>query len=301
MARPFVKRKIAAVAALALCALAHGQTSSSNSTQTPTTDENSLESARRELKDLPAMERSRDVLGKQSGLGSAGLPALTLPGDTGNSSARPDPNKPLSPTWLQDALNRTDAEAAAHRRGNDPTLARERDRPGGYKAIEAPNPLGQYMEQWISPRDLELLRAGQDAKKSNEPTQSFVKPWEPPQTANTAAGFMPDSARAPMSDVPDTPIVPIMSAPRNPYIDEPVSAAPLPGPNSIIPQVASGQPQADRTHGPDPLPSMSAATPQGSRQPAPLKPAAAATAEPQRPPTAPIVDDRKYFPQLRRF
>lgn len=301
MARPFVKRKIVVIAAVVLCALAHGQTSSNNSTPSPATDENTLESARRDLKDLPAIERSRDVLGKQSGLGLAGLPALTLPGDAGNSSVRPDPNKPPSATWLQDALNQTDAKAATHRRANDPALGTDRDRPDGYKPVEAPNPLGQYMEQWISPRDLELLRAGQDAKKSNMPTELFVKTWEPSQTANSGAGFMPGSALSPLSDGREAPIVPIMAAPRNPYIEEPDAVSVPPGPNSINPQIASDQAQTDRSRMPAPLSSTPAAMPQGPRQPGPVKPAAATPTEPQRPPTAPIIDDRKYFPQLRRF
>ncbi|MFT3870568.1 MAG: hypothetical protein QM715_19125 [Nibricoccus sp.] len=294
-----MKRNLAVIAALALCALAHGQTSSSNSTQSPATGENTLESARRELKELPALERSRDVLGKHPGLGSAGLPTLTLPGDAGNSTARPDPDKPISTNWLQDALNQTDAEAATRRRSNDSSLVHERDQGGGYKPVEAPNPLGQFMAQWISPRDLELLQAGQDTKKSNGATDPFVKSWEPLRPAGYQSPIT-DVARSPLSEPNDTPLVPILAAPRNPYIEEPDSTPP-PSPNLMLSPAALGRPQPDRSRGPESLSSLPVASPSGPNQPATLKPAATPVAEPQRPPTAPIVDDRKYFPQLRRF
>jgi len=303
VARPFVKRKIAVFAALALCASAHGQTSVNSSTTAPSNSENTLESARRELKDLPATERSHDVQGKSSTLSSAGLPSLTLPGDAANTaSARPDPNKTPSANWLQDALNQTDAEAAARRRATDPALSRDRDRPGGYKPAESPNPLGQYLDQWISPRDLELLRAGQDAKKSAEPSQSAPKPWEPSQTQAAGTGRTPDVAGTLLPDLKGQTLIPIMPATaRNPYIEEPDSTAPAPDPNAFLSQSLPGQLQNDRAHAPAPLSSLPAAMPQGPRQSAPLKPAVTASQPVTRPPTAPIVDDRKYFPQLRRF
>lgn len=284
-----------------LCASAHGQTSTNNSTQAPTSSDSTLESARRELKDLPATERTRDILGKSSTLGSAGLPLLTLPGDTGNAAARPDPNKAPSANWLQDALNQADSEAAAHRRATDPSLARDRDRPGGYKPVEVPNPFGQYLEQWISPRDLELLRAGQETKKSSEPTQGFVKPWEPPQNQNTGTGRTPDVTGGLLPEAGQSliPIMPVTT--RNPYIDEPDSTVPAPGPNAFLAQNVPGQPPIDRARVPVPLSTLPSATAESSRQAAPLKPAVTPAQPANRPPTAPIVDDRKYFPQLRRF
>lgn len=301
MARLVVKRKIVVFAALVLCASAHGQTSTSNSTQTPTNSENTLESARRELKDLPATERTRDILGKSSTLGSAGLPLLPLPGDTANTAARPDPNKAPSANWLQDALNQADSEAAAHRRATDPSLARDRDRPGGYKPVEVPNPFGQYLEQWISPRDLELLRAGQETKKPSEPSQAFVKPWEPPQSQNAGSGRTSDVTGGLLPDAGQTliPIMPVTT--RNPYIEEPDPTVPAPGPNAFLPQNVPGQPQTDRARVPAPLSTLPSATAQGSRPTTPLKPAVTPAQPTNRPPTAPIVDDRKYFPQLRRF
>lgn len=302
MVRPFVKRKIAVFAALALCAFAHGQTSASNSTPVAATNENTLESARRELKDLPTAERSRDVLGKSTTLGPASLPMLALPGDTGNATAaRPDPNQPPSATWLQDALNQTDAESAAHRRASDSSLSRERDQSSGYKSAEIPNPFGQYLEQWISPHDLELLRAGQDTKKSSESGQAVTKSWEPLKAPSSSSGLTPDGAGSQLSDTAEQSFIPSLSAARNPYIEEPDLAPPASNPSAISSQAAPGQSQPDRTRVPPPLASIPAATPQGTSQPTPLKPVAAPTEPASPPPTAPIVDDRKYFPQLRRF
>lgn len=305
MVRPFVKRKIAAFAALALCAsYAHGQTSSNDSTASsspaPSSD-NTLESARRELKELPAAERSRDLHGKSSALSSTALPKLTLPGDVGNTSARPDPNNPPSATWLQDALNQTAAAAAQRRSPSTPTVAR--DQPAGYKPVEAPNPFGPFMEQWISPRDLELLRAGQENKKNSELAPSATaKPWEFPSTPASVSGQTPDtSLNAPGSDAP---LIPIIAVARNPYIEEPDSPASASGgPNALAPQVLSGQSPSDRDRArvPAPLSSMPTATPQGTRPSTPPKPAATPAEPSARPPTAPLVDDRKYFPQLRRF
>lgn len=301
---PLVKRNLAVLAALLLCATAHGQTSASTapaSPSAPDTGDNALDSARRELKELPAAERTRDVLAKPSSLGSSGLPTLTLPGDAGGAAPRPGANQPPSATWLQDAAGQVDAEAAANRRAADSSLPRDSsDRAGGYKPAETPNPLGQYLQQWISPRDMELWRAGQETKNPGELSPPPATPAHPGD-ALAPGGALWDSARTATGA---DPVVPVLGVTRNPYIDDAELILTAPPPNAISPQATPGLLPADRGRAPGALPpTVSAApvSPATPQQPNQLKPATTPAEPPPRPPTAPLVDDRKYFPQLRRF
>jgi hypothetical protein len=259
-----------------LCLSAHGET--------PAPPTSSLDAARRDLRELPVTERTRDNLGKSSGFGTADLPALTLPGSGDSPQNKPEPNAPPSPTWLLDALKQTDAERSQRRPNPDAILAR--DQANGYKPVPAPDPLAQYLGQWMSPRDQELLRP--DTKKSAD--LSTKGPLE-------LTARMPEMSGLPALQTGLMPVS-IVEPAKNPYLQEP-TPQPLP-PNPLTPASVTRQLPNDRSRVPLAFPVGS--TPTGlSTTPSSVKPAVKPLEPATVLPTAPIIDDRKYFPQLHRF
>lgn len=249
-------------------------------------NENSLDAARRDLRALPATEHSQDILGKSSGLGSAGLPALTLPGESVKPQTQSESSTPASATWLQDALKQTDVERGQRRSSFDAADTREQTK--GYQPAAAPDPMGKYLEQWLSPRDLELLRP--DPRKNAEQNSGGISSDKTPPRSGMP-GVSTTQTRL--------EVVPIMPMTQNPYLVEPnnpSSAAPT---NPYAPAAPFSLPQNDLNRLPttQPLPASTGAP----RQTVPAKPTHTPSESLPKPPTAPIVDDQKYFPQLRRF
>jgi len=261
-----------ALAAILLYATAHAET--------PAPATNTLDAAKRDLRELPAVERSKDVLGKSSGLGSAGLPTLTLPGDGSTTQSKPEPDAPPSPTWLQDALNQTDADRGQRRPIRDTTLLR--DPANGYKPAQATDPLAQYLGQWMTPRDRELLRPEARKEVADQKTKGPLD-----QT-----GLTPE-----LSGTPVLLTGPMQDSAKNPYLQEPEPQSLAPNP--FAPAVTTNTGPNERSRVPA---TLSATTPsQPNTLPSSPKPTVAPLAPAAPSPAAPIVDDRKYFPQLRRF
>jgi hypothetical protein len=273
-----VNVRYSAFAAIVLSA--HGQNAST------TTNENSLDAARRDLRALPATERSHEFLGKSSGLGSAGLPSLALPGESSKPQAQPEPNAPPSATWLQDAMKQTEVERSQRRSLPDSEGTREQN--NGYKPAAAPDPFGKYLEQWLSPRDLEMLRP--ESRKTADQKQNSASLE---QTQKRSGVFGAPASQTTLDAVP------IMPTTQNPYLVEPSSLSPTPLPNPFAPSTPSALPQSDRNRVPTALPTSTSTV--SPRSTAPVKPAFTPPEAMPKAPTAPIVDDRKYFPQLRRF
>ena len=248
--------------------------------ETPASATDSLDAAKRDLRDLPAAERSQEVLGKSSSLGSASLPALALPNSGAVSQSKPDPDAPPSPTWLQDALKQTDAEKDQRRQGPDASLVR--DQANGYKPVRAPDPLAQYLGQWMTPRDRELLRP--EAK--NVADQKAGTPLD-------LNGQTPDKPGV-LAPQLESLALPMQEPARNPYLPETETPPPAPNPFATVSTAQSNE----RAREPFSLPPATPALP--NAQPVSPKPASSPI-EPAVSPTAPIVDDRKYFPQLHRF
>lgn len=265
-----------------LCLSAHGQNA------TNTSAENSLETARRDLRALPATERSPELLGKSSGFGAAGLPTLDIPGEGNKPSSQPLPNATPSPTWLLDAMQQTELEQNQRRTATprDPTATRESS--SGYKPAAAPDPFGKYLEQWLSPRDLELLRP--ESRKNDAQKSTFGGET---QTRSRLGTF--GTATAPLVTDP----VPILPTAQNPYLVESNSPSPAPLPGPFAPETTPALQKNERNRTPSVLPASAVTS--SPKPAAPLKPAAKSVDASPKAPTAPIVDDRKYFPQLRRF
>jgi len=265
-----------ALAAALLCVSSYGET--------PAPPTNPLDAAKRDLRDLPATERPRDILGKSPGFGAASLPAVALPGSSDSPQNKPDPNAPPSPTWLQDALQQTDAE-----RSQRESAVLARDRGNGYKPVPATDPLAQYLGQWLAPRDQELLKS--DARKTTDQKGNGPLDLTAQNTQRSGLDAWPTSA--------DAKPVAINEPAKNPYLQDEAALPPVPL-NSYAPVSVMSLQQNDRSRVPSALPL--AAVPTGPDKTAssarpvakPLEPVSAL-------PTAPIIDDRKYFPQLRRF
>lgn len=251
-------------------------------TPAPAPAGNALDAARRDLRALPATEKSRDGLGKSPG--SASLPALTVPasGETQQSKLE-EPNAPPSPTWLLDALSKTEAERNQRRPGPDATLVR--DRPNGYKPVQANDPLAQYLGQWMAPREFELLRP--DAKKNTEPTAPnpqgmSVQTTDQTYLAGGKVGMVSPVALVESAKTPYWQEAEPAAQPANPF--SPIaSASGLASDRSRVPQALPAPPSAD-------LPTKSD-----------LRKPAASPEQSLVSPAAPIIDSGKYFPQLRRF
>jgi hypothetical protein len=266
------------IVALALFAVSvHGETPA------PEPAGNALDAARRDLRALPATEKSRDGLGKSPG--SASLPTLTIPASDETQQSKPEePNAPPSPTWLLDALSKADAERSQRRPGPDATLVR--DQPNGDKRVQAKDPLAQYLGQWMAPRDLELLRP--DAKKTTEQATTSPQGLTVQTTDQT---FLSGAQEGVMSSAA------LGEPAKNPYLQE---AEPVPSPaNPFSPTGSTNALANDRGRVPPALPAPpSADLPAKSDL---RKPAAAALEQSPVSPAAPIIDSGKYFPQLRRF
>jgi len=172
-------------------------------TPAPAPAGNALDAARRDLRALPATEKSRDGLGKSPG--SASLPALTVPasGETQQSKLE-EPNAPPSPTWLLDALSKTEAERNQRRPGEFELL-----RPDAKKNTEptAPNPQGMSVQTtdqtylaggkvgMVSPVAL-VESAKNPYLQEAEPAAQPANPFSP---IASASGLASDRSRVPQA------------------------------------------------------------------------------------------------------
>jgi len=262
-------------------------------TPAPTAPSNSaLEDARRDLRALPALERSQEVLGKSTGLGSAGLPMLTLPGAEARTQKKEDVNGAPSSTWLLDAVQKTEAEQSGRRAASAADAKLDRESASGRKATPAVDPFGQYLKQWLSPRDLELLRP---EAKNGSGQKTGIAGSEP--TPSLGGNGRRSEALSGADVGPTASIIPVT---KNPYLADlaPPPPATLASPLAQ-PAAPVGLPLGDRNRSLSAFPASNSGS--APRPVVPAKPAVAPAEAFPHPPTAPLVDDRKYFPQLRRF
>ena len=269
-----------------VCALALSLAGSAAAGDEPKKSEDALETARRDLRALPTVEGN--VLPGER-LPDASVPVPTFTPLTTNSGKNPsDDNRttPSSEGWLLDALKKGD-ELKSQQADRDLNKLRGTD-PASSRRLEqtTPNPLRTYLDLWLSPQDKRLLTA-----KKSEP-RTFDR-----------GGIRQDQPFRPTADV--QPLAELggkrqptfgTSAPRpNPYLTpaetEPSALAeplaPLPktsrvttGNNGLIPFSESTYPVSHDTG-----PTLESRKPE----------------EPLPAPTAPLIDERRYFPQLRRF
>ena len=206
--------------------------------------------------------------------------------------------RPASSGWLLDALeenirrtatagpgfqsSKADKADAADERKSDPRTG-PAAAPGkdpaaaGLDRNGTKNALSAYMSVWLSPEEYRRLQSlypeqtvgtpeGKEPGAALDPMLRLDRPMTPATTTDALLGGFGDQNRA---------------AKANPFVQS-LQAPPRPTPVSVAP-----------------VESVRIATPATATQ-APVEPAPVRTATPAVP-AAPGADDRKYFPQLKRF
>lgn len=251
-----------------------------------------LETARRELQELPTLERSARPEGRMSD------PALALPAFRPSTPGSPSPQakqNDLSPTtepmpsqgWLLDALRKTEVEdrARTKARTSDDRLSPEAMK---RKLEGAPNPLNNYLQQWLSPGDRRLL--GGEKLSPTQLERAGIRedePFRPKNTPDAHSLLSNPKTHLPLSGERVNPYL-TPSGPEERLLTEPL--APLPATAATrtpLSRLSSAAPDQSMYSPPwDTTPTVTGST---------AKPAAIP------PPTTPLLDERRYFPQLRRF
>lgn len=240
-----------------------------------------LEAARRDLKALPSLDRAART---QPALDDVAIPLpelrATAPSAPHSSPSAATPEtKPSSQGWLLDALESGNGRDRGRDRG---AILPDSTR----RAAAAANPLENYLDQWISPQNrgiLEQLTPERGREKEFRPR--FDASWERRKT-ETRNGFQV----APVK--PGTLLD--GRRPANPYLEpssEDVWQSEPSKPAAPAPVVRTA---------PDPIQSALPLSPDAKQ---PDFPSLKAPREAERyvSPTAPLVDENKYFPQLRKF
>jgi hypothetical protein len=233
-----------------------------------------MEEAKRDLQTLPNLQRGTQP--------STSLPevAVPVPSFAANlaATARPDSKGTLqqnapSQGWLLDALKADQERRDAAGRSNKWTSANAREQ---LTQREAENPLNSYVQQWLSPRDRELLLPARRDESNNGMRNAPESPsWRPRTEIDTKPMLTQAQSRA-------------GERTRNPYLD--------PSSSSGFPATASAQ------SGSVSVPSNTTNFP---LQALPSPAVSPNTGKPAKldwtPPTAPVVNESRYFPQLRKF
>jgi hypothetical protein len=254
-----------------------------------------VEAAKRDLQALPKTQQPVEALQRRSLFsGSNALPGLSL--------ASPAPSgAPVSPgdktahaktgEWLLDGVNQLEADSELARNSRRDQAPRDTlaEADGQARTLTTINPLTDYLTRWMRPDDHRLLTA----EPGKTPSSAFPE-WSGTRSeAGMGAGGL-----SPLTpNLALTAAVPGLDFPGrgqttvNPYLNESVSVdAPR-----YLPETSSA-----KTAPATPLPALDlAVTAVTSSSPAPR--VEQTTATPVAPPTSRLVDDRKYFPQLRRF
>jgi hypothetical protein len=279
----------ASLAALAAVASVHGEQTRSDAT----------EAAKRDLQSLPVVQRPSETTGGKSLFsGTSSVTGLSIGspnGSAGPAKNRDDAAPGRSVNWLLDGVNQLEAEAKSQRvteEGGNAGDSREAATKDDRAVTGTPNPFAGYLTQWLSPGDQALLN---DA--SRNASTSSTAPWEKARSefarettpAAAASGTVnPFQMELPGLDAGDPD-----RQRQNPYLADPSP--------SEFPVAASLVSASKDKETPGALPSI--LTPSQSLLPvAPIAaPIEQARPAPVAAPTERLIDDRKYFPQLRRF
>jgi hypothetical protein len=280
----------ASLAALAAVASAHAEQKGASATET----------AKKDLQSLPTIQRPAETLSSSALFpGTSSIPGLSVGSPNGAVPSEKERNEAAlgkSKNWLLDGVNQIEAEANAQREAAGGVQSGDRSQTtrSGERPLTAgtTNPFAEYLTQWISPGDQALLSTG-----PRNAISSPVAPWEIARSdfsreASLDPRMQPTSNPFQM-ELPGLSSLPGGKMVQNPYLADPFQAEATLG-------APSGRADAREPAGA--LPSILTPS-QGPRptvvpMPAPIEQARPA---PTTPPTERLIDDRKYFPQLRRF
>jgi hypothetical protein len=245
-----------------------------------------LEAARRELRELPSLDRNHTVTPAGRSTESAiqlPLPAPAAPAKGDDEGVAAKTSEP-SQGWLLDAFKQTESKERSNTAQPAHSLSPDATR---RKREGAPNPFGNFLQQWLSPQDRRLL--GGEKLNQTSLERAGIREEVPfrPKTIDASKTLMPAAGehRA-LGEDRVNPYLAIESGderlPSGAFA-APSNTAPLKPPPSRLSNFMGEEP----TYSPngDTAPALSGATKRESLPP----------------PTAPLFDERRYFPQLRRF
>jgi hypothetical protein len=255
---------------------------------------NAVEAAKRDLQSLPTVQRPVEGTQSKSLFPSGSMiPGLAIgtPAHSGGAPQQKENGVPAKTGgWLLDGVNQLEADAQSKltktENGRDDGSGNGQLMSSDGRIVETTHPFAGYLDQWLSPADRALL-SGDQAK-----TVSSSAPWEMPRTdfghtnSQETGGGLKQQMELPGLDLFT------QNQPRmNPYLagESPVQTAAVPFP----------APTSSRET-PNTLAPMDSAAPTNLLPPVAPR-VEQAQAAPSVPPTSRLVDDRKYFPQLRRF
>jgi hypothetical protein len=268
------------------------------SAQAEQTGAAAAEAAKKDLQSLPTVQRPVEATsGKSLFSGSSALTGLSLgtpAGAGGPAKNKDDAPAGKSANWLLDGVNQLEAETKAQRdasdgkrSGDNPQLSSTGER---QPASATTNPFTGYLTLWLSPGDQALLNAG-----NRNASSSSTAPWEIPRSDFVRDTAVPTQATANpfQMELPGLVDSPANRTAKNPYLAEPFQPE---GESAFLTGPADGRGTASAL--------SSILTPTQSTLP-PVAPVAVpieqAKAASSAAPTERLIDDRKYFPQLRRF
>jgi hypothetical protein len=275
----------ATLVALAAVASVHGEQTQSDA----------AEAAKRDLQALPVAQRpSETISGKSLFSGASSVTGLSIgtPNTPAGSAKNRDDAAPgRSANWLLDGVNQLETETKSQRsaeEGGKSSEGRQASTKEDRALAAAANPFAGYLEQWLSTGDPALLK---DANR-NVSTLSTA-PWETPRNEfpRDTAASAPASANPFQMELPGVAADSSGRPTQNPYLAEPSSEF------RTVTSMASGGADRDAAGVPPPILTPS----QSPLPPIPTAAAEQARPAPMAPPTERLIDDRKYFPQLRRF
>ncbi len=277
----------AARAAILLTALwgVVGSVSADDSKQT-----SAVETAKRDLQALPKTPPTIEGMQRKSLFpGGSALPSLA-PASPSPAPSQSEEKSTATKTgeWLLDGLNQLEADSKNTRAQQRPlqeprdawSEASDKD-----SAVSPINPFADYLTRWMRPEDHRLL-VGEAGRSS----PSVLPDWSGPRPEAGAMGSARISSPNPTVQTPEWDLSGNGQPPGNPYLN---SSVVVDAPR-LLPDTSS-----PKTDGPSALAPVDQPTvfPMQSPTPRIEQPPTV----PVVPPTTRLIDDRKYFPQLRRF
>jgi hypothetical protein len=253
-----------------------------------------VEAAKRDLQSLPTVQRPVEGTQSKSLFPSGSMiPGLAI-GTPSQGAGSPQQKESAASVktrgWLVDGVNQLEADAQAKitktENGRSDGSGGGELKSADERKSETTHPFAGYLDQWLSPADRALL-SGDQAK-----TVSSSAPWETPRTdfGHTSSQETGGGLKQQM-ELPGLDLFTQNQPKTNPY---------LVGESSVETFAVPSETPTSSRETPNTLAPMDSAAPTNLLPPVAPR-VEQAQAAPSAPPTSRLVDDRKYFPQLRRF
>lgn len=263
---------------VALCARADDDVSSGS--------KDALKTARKDLESLSLLEREVSA-NRRTPESKPQIPSLmpVVPSTaTSAEDSTPDLELKKSRGWLLDALEKNDRTSSGRFRG--PQSRSPNEALNEQRTVAAPNPLNRYLDQWLSPPDRRQLAIGRQSPSGQERGDPTLTDPLRLKIGPTAQSTFSNSASAGALGLQTNPYLAPDDNSREP-------------PRSWTNSIAAPGPARGQT--PPALPLLPVPAPYSDRRDMNPKSEEPRTEQSLPPPTAPLLDENRYFPQLRRF